>query len=265
VNLRQVIIVPPVGSNITLGSVVYSSGQPSGFTLENLALNAAPRELRVENLPLIAGGVVSPGRQTVRTVEAEGMIVGADADAVRASRALLQAALKDRGENPVRIRWTESGVSREVEGYLDGTVEFTSTDSHFLRFRFTVVCADPIAYASTETTATIGTAVSNTGTADVWPSFNVSMTGTVTSIRVGSTTTGEFVQLDDISGGSILEVDTRPGFEVVKIDNVSVMDKLAVATRFPAMLAGSNQFYVTVLAGGGTATGTVTWRSGWSE
>jgi len=265
VNLKQVIVISPTGTTITLGSVTYTTGAPSGFTLEEMSLDAAPRSLRTADLPLVAGGIVSPGHQSFRNVELSGMIVGVDAAAVQTLRATLVNALTDRGEDSVRIRWTAGGSSRELSGYLDGSVEFTSTGSHFLRFMFSVVCPDPIAYSVTESSGAIGTTVTNTGTADVWPTFNVALTGTVTSLRVGNSNTGEYVQLENLAGATAVQVVTAPGLENVTVNGVSALNKLATVSRFPVMKPGSNAFYVIALAGGGSASGTVTWTNGWVE
>lgn len=264
-NLRQITLIPPVGDPITLGSVTYTNGQPAGYTLTDLNLDAAPRTLRVADLPLVPGGIVAPGLQTFRTVTLAGTVVGADATEVQVARAALISACADRGGQTVTIRWTSDGATRELYGYLDGAVEFTSTGSHFLNYALTLVCPDPTAVSATVSSVAIGATTTNIGSAPVWPTFTVELTGTVSSVKVGNTTTGEYLQLDGLPAGDELIVATKPGFESVLLDGVSVLQTVAVASRFPALQPGANSLYVTVLAGGGTASGTVSWRSGWSE
>jgi hypothetical protein len=254
-----------LGTPITLGSVTYTNGAPAGFTLEELSLNAAPRTVYKSDLPLISGGLVAPGRATYRTVVAAGMIVGADANAVQVLRASLISACADRGLEPVAVRWVSDGVERELKGFLDGSVEITSTGSHFLSYSFTLICPDPVAQSTTVSNGVLGTSVSNSGSSEVWPTFSVEFAGTVTSVRVGNSTTGEYLQLDDLPAGVDLEIVTSPGFEAITLDGVSILNCLAVTSRFPSLQPGANDVYVTVLSGGGSAAGTLTWHAGWGE
>lgn len=264
-NLRQITLIPPIGNPVTLGTVTYTNGAAAGFTLEDLNLDAAPRTLHTSDLPLIAGGLVAPGRQTYRTVVASGMVVGVDATAVQVLRAALISVCADRGLEPVTVRWTSDGVQRELRGFLDGTVEFTSTGSHFLNYSLTLICPDPTAQATTMSTGALGATVTNTGSAEAWPTIQIALSGTVTSLRVGNSTTGEYVQLDDLTAGTDIEIVTAPGYETVTLDGVSVLHRLTVTSRFPSIQPGANTMYATVLAGGGSASGTVSWRTGWSE
>lgn len=268
-NLRQITLVPPGAPSITLGTVTYTGGTPSGYTLEDLRLDPADRTLSVVSLPLVAGGVVAPGRLSFRVIEAEGMIVGADAAAVRNLRRTLVAALADRDLTPVAVRWDPGVGVVEAHGYLDGAVEVTATGSHFVRYSFRLVCPDPVAYSTSVTNSLLaafpGTAVVNEGSAEVWPEFTLSASDTVTSMRVGNSSTQQYLQLDGLTGTGEITVVTAPGYETVVRGGVPILQTVNVASKFFGLAPGANALYVTVLAGGGSASGSAVWRAGWLD
>jgi hypothetical protein len=268
-NLRQITLVPPGAPSITLGSVTYTGGAPVGYTLEDLRLDPADRTLSVVPLPLVAGGLVAPGRLSFRVIEAEGMIVGANAAAVRTLRRTLVAALADRDASPVTVRWDPGVGVVETYGFLDGAVEVTATGSHFVRYSFRLVCPDPVAYSTTVATTPLaafpGTVVQNSGSAEVWPELTISTSGTVTSLRVGNSSTQRYLQLDNLTGTGAITVVTAPGYETVVRGGVPLLQTVNIASKFFGLAPGANALYVTVLSGGGSASGSAVWRAGWVD
>jgi hypothetical protein len=260
-NLRQITIAPSSLSSIVLGSVVYANGQPSGYTLEELEMNPAERKVFVADLPLVPGAVVAQGERTSRVISAAGMIVGADAAAVRSLRRNLIAALLDTGGpyNTITVAWTDDGVDREVYGNVLGEIEFTSTGSHFVRYRFSVVSQDPNSYSASVFSQSTDDPVVNAGNADTWPTFVVVVDAGETSVTITSSETGEQLVVENVSTGNFVVISTVPGFESLSVNGVSAMDKLTAASRFVRLKPGSNS--VTVSGG----SGTVYWRDGWSD
>lgn len=259
-NLRTVTLIGPTGETVTLGTL--TSG--AGYTLESTVFDAADRAQLAAPLPLVTGGVVAPGRLSFRTLRMSGVIVAtSDAQAAQLARELV-FALRDAGTDSVLVRYTPEATELELAGFLTGTVALRPVDgSMWLRYDFELQCPDPVALAGPQTQS-IATPVVNGGSAPTWPTITATLTGVVTSLRVGSTTTGEFVQLDGLSG-TVAEVviRSRPGFETVELDGVAGLDKLNVASTFFPLLPGANDLYVTVLAGTGSATAQVDWRDGY--
>ena len=258
-NLKQITLIPASGPNLVLGSVVYTGGAPSGFTIDTLELDPAPRRLYTSELALVPGAVVAPGQLGARDVRVSGTIVGADAEAVRALRATLVRTLNDGSGGTVGVRWTTEGTTRQVEGHLTGTVECRSTGSHFLEYGFTVVCANPVAFSTSTSTGAWGSAtpLNNLGPASAWPELVI--TATATSVTVANSTTAESLTISPVLVGNVITVVTEPGYELITIAGVAVLNKMSPTSRFPRLAPGLNTTTIT----GGTAT--ATWYAGWSE
>ena len=265
-NLRTVTLTVPNSTPVVLGAVDYSTSE--GFTLERSAIYTPPRRLGTSDLPLVQGGVVVPGRYELRTVELAGTIVAPTAAAAHVLYRALVETVRDRGNTATTITFDPEGDGdRELEGFLDGEVEASPAGGPYLAYRLRLVCPDPVAYATTINTETAGnapgTAMTNAGNALVYPTITATLSGTVTSLRVGSTTAGAYVQLDDLAAGTTLVIETAPGFETVTLDGSPILNKVAVASRFWGIEPGVNELYRTVLLGGGSATVSVSWRDGW--
>lgn len=258
-NLKQITLIPASGSNLVLGSVVYTAGAPSGFTIEALELDPAPRRIYTSDLALVPGAVVAPGQLGARNVRVSGTIVGADAEAVRALRTTLIQTVNNGSGGTVGVRWTTEGTTRQLEGHLDGSVATTSTGSHFLEYEFTIVCPNPVAYSTTSSTGTWGDPLPlvNAGSAPAWP--EIVITATATTVVLANATTGETLTIATVVVGDVITVVTEPGFELITISGAPVLNKMSPTSRFPRLAAGNNTTTIT----GGTAT--ATWSAGWSE
>jgi hypothetical protein len=265
-NLRTVTLTAPNATPVVLGVVDYATNQ--GFTLERSSIYSPPRRLGVADLPLVAGGIVVPGRYEPRSIELAGTIVAPTAEAAHVLYRALVAVVRDRGNTPTTITFDPEGDGdRELDGFLDGEVEASPAGGPYLAYRLRLVCPDPVAYGTTIYTETAGNSpgatMTNAGNAEVYPTITAALSGTVTSLRIGNTTAGAYVQLDDLAAGTTLVIETQPGLETVTLDGTPILGKVAVASRFWALEPGANAVYRTVLAGGGSAAVSVSWRDGW--
>lgn len=259
-NLKNVRLTASDGSFVTLGDVDVTTG--TGYTLSRTEMNAGGRQVFVSNLPLVAGGIVAPGRQRTRTVRLEGLVMAGTDQAVQALARLLVAVTADRGTDPVTITYMPEQQELTLEGQLTGSVELEPFErGPYMRYSLELECANPVAQADVQSQSA-ATAVVNGGDAAVPPVIQVTLSGTVTSLRVGSNTTGEYVQLDGLSSATTVDIDFRPGFELVEVDGVAALNLLNLASTFFLLLPGENDLYVTVLAGGGSASAVVEWRDG---
>lgn len=258
-NLKQITLVPASGPNLLIGSVVYTAGTPSGFTIDTLELDPAPRRIYTSELALVPGAVVAPGQLGARTVRVAGTIVGADAEAVRALRTTLIQTVNNGSGGTVGVRWTTEGTTRQLEGHLDGAVITRSTGSHFVEYEFTVVCPNPIAYATSSSTGSWGNPLPlvNAGSAPAWPELVITATGT--SVTVANSTTAETLTIAPVVVGNVITVITEPGYESISIAGAPVLNKMSPTSRFPRLASGNNTTTIT----GGTAT--ATWYAGWGE
>lgn len=261
-NFKKVTLTAPNGQFVELGE--YNSASRSGFTLERSSIQPAPRIVFSDNLPLVPGGIVAPGKLAGRTVELSGTVVGNDDSETYNLARDLVAVTRDRGFNPVVISYEAGGIDLELEGFLSGSVEIVPVErSPWFTYFLTLECADPVAKGEQEEETIPGNVVTG-GTTEVFPSILLEFTGEVTSVRVNSPTAGEFVQLDGLSAlAEEVLIDNRPGFEVVEVDGVSALNLLNVASTFFALLPGVNVIEVTVLAGTGSASGSIAWRDGY--
>lgn len=262
-NFKTVTLTAPTSETVTLGN--FDKATLSGYTLTGSSIQAAERQVFSSNLPLVAGGIVAPGRVSVRRVELSGLVIAPTDEAAYLLARALYEVVRDRGVDPVVISYNPDGVAAvELEGFLTGemTVE-PFQGGPWLSYTMTLECPDPIAKGEPQSDV-ITSPITNAGNANTWPTVVVALSGTVTSVRIGSTTTAEFVQLDGLAGTETeVVVSTRPGFETVEVDGVAALDKLTLDSTFFPLVPGDNDLYVTVLAGGGSATATVDWRDGW--
>jgi len=260
-NFSKVTLTGPTGDFVELG--VYDFVQRSGFTLERASIQPASRVVFSDNLPLVPGGIVAPGRITGRIVELSGTVVGNDDQETYNLARELVLVTKDRGFSPILVTYEAGGIDLELEGFLSGVVEIRPVeDSAWLSYSLTIECADPVAKAEPKEELIPGE-VEVGGNADVFPTITLDLTGEVTSVRVSSTTAGEFVQLDGVASAALqIVIDTRPGFERVEVDGVSALNLLNLSSVFFNLVPGTNDITVTVLTGTGSAVGTINWRNG---
>ena len=258
-NLKTVRLTGPTGEAITLG--VLDAG--AGYTLDSTRFNAAERVQFSSALPLVPGGVVAPGRLSFRSVRISGLLVAPTDIEVAGLARDLTFLLRDAGTDPVLITYTPELDELELSGFLTGTVRFEPVQGGpWMSYDFEIECPNPVALGDPQE-EDITEELVNRGTAPTWPTIRATLSGTVTSLRIGSNTTGDFVQLDGLSAVSEVLVVAQPGFETVELDGVAGLDKLTFTSTFFPLLPGANDLYVTVLAGGGSATATVEWRDGY--
>lgn len=259
-NLKTVRLIGPTGETLTLG-VLDAPGV--GFTLEQTRFNAAERAQFASNLPLVSGGIVAPGRLSFRSLRISGLLVAPTDLEVAGLARQLTFLLRDAGTDPVLVQYTPELDELELAGFLTGTVRFDPVErGPWMRYDFELECPDPVALGEAQE-EDITETLTNAGTAPTWPTITVALSGTVTSLRVGSTTTGDFVQLDGLTSPDEVVIRSRPGFEAVEVDGVAALDTLNFASTFFPLLPGGNDLFVTVLAGGGNATAQVEWRDGY--
>lgn len=269
--LDTITIRPPSFADVVLGVLATdTAGLPYGYTLD-AGSRISPGPLRVwrEELEFSTGGLVVPGRRGPRTVELNGRVIGRDDDETNELARLLAEACSDHGPALVELAYTVEGVARVLEGTVDGELTF-ARDGGWLTYQVAFVCPDPVAHAETVTTVTLsgapGATCSNTGNAEVWPLYEVTVTsGAPTGIKVGCTTTGRYVELAGLTTttGDVLTIDTTPGSQRVELNGVSARSKMTALSRMHSLPAGDSQAYVTVTAGTGAVSATVEFRSGW--
>lgn len=270
-NVQTVTLTNAVGASVTLGAVSYTSGHAVGYTLTKADLSPAPRAPRQQALPLVGGGVVTPGRPGIRVVTLEGQVLARTRTEANELRAALAAVVADQGDaGYVTIGYTPQATALTLTGTLDGTAEFDTGRGTTVGYRLRFVCPDPLAYSATVRTVTAagspGTSFTVLGDASSWPIITATVaSGTVTAITIGNSTTGLSVQLTGLSltTGKAITIVTRPGYEQVTVDGANGMGKRAANSRWVSFVPGVNKFYATVT--GGTATVTATWQDGWAS
>jgi hypothetical protein len=258
---------------VTLGQLSFTDGNAHGYTLERADFSPAPRRPRRQELPLVGGGVVTPGRPGIRMVELEGSVIGRSPSEANALAASLAACVADQGDTGfTSITYAPQGAARTLTGTLDGEIKLEATRNPcVVGYSLAFACPDPVAYstASREIVASAapGTGFTMPGDATVWPDLTIVATGSVTSFRVGNSVTGQFVQLDGLTltTGKTVTVTTRPGYEAVLVDGVNGMGKRNANSRWFNFVPGTNRLYVTVLGGTGSLVSTATFRDGWAS
>jgi hypothetical protein len=258
---------------VLLGDIsTTSEGHAIGYTIDKLNMSPAPRNPRKQETPLAGGGIVTPGRRGIRLVEVEGRIVAPTAQEVNELRRGLVDVCNDFGDDAyITVAFTPEDDELELTGTLDGQLDFETVHATTDRYRFTLACPDPLAYSTTVKTGTAtaspGTTLTVDGDSEVWPEFTGTFSGQVDALRIGNSTTGRFIRLEDLEStdGQELRIVTRPGYEEVTLDGVSIMDKRDLSlSRWVSFVPGANGFYRTIGTGGGTITVTATWRDGWA-
>lgn len=255
-NLKTLTLAPQTGSPIVLGVITYIDSHPSGYTIDDVQLDPGKRRLNIQELPLITGSLVAPGKLGERDVTVSGTIVGADAAAVRTLRRQLIEVLRDRGTSFVTLKWTPEATEVSLTGYLNGAVECQSTGSHFLSYTFTVTCPDPVAYATAASSQTIGGTATTLGNAEVFPLMQVNTTAA--TVVISNTTTLQTMTLTSMTNG-VCQISTKPGYESITLGGVSIMQKLSSASKFISLQPGANVITCTGCAG------LMGWYNGWVD
>lgn len=255
-NLKTLTLAPQTGTAIVLGVITYIDSNPSGYTIDDLQLDPGKRRLNIKELPLITGSLVAPGKLGERDVTVSGTIVGADAAAVRTLRRQLIEVLRDLGTSFVTLKWTPEATEVSVTGYLNGAVECQSTGSHFLTYTFTVTCPDPISYALASSAQTIGGTATSLGNAQVFPLIQVNTTAA--TVIISNTTTLETFTLTNMTNG-VCQISTKPGYESVTLNGVSIMQKVSSSSKFISLQPGANVITCTGCAG------LMGWYNGWVD
>lgn len=266
-NLSTVTLSVAGVSPIVLGVVDRTGGSASGFTLESARINPADRMLYSENLPLVPGGVVTPGRMGSRTVELAGTVVAGTSAGARSLLQQLVAVVTDRAASEITVEYDNGQGTVALTGYLDGTVETEAIGGPFLSYALRILCADPVAKTPFEYSGGFGSypgaTIENNGNAETWPRIEVAVGAGVTGVRIGNSTRGWYLDFDDITSGT-LSVDLTPGYESAELNGTSCIGKLSYASRFFPIAPGDNGIYVTVTSGAGSVSGTIYWRYGWA-
>jgi hypothetical protein len=269
-------LIGPTGT-LALGNVTHTTAGSSGYTVE---LNTTPGPLVVyrSELKQTTGGIVVPGKRGPREVTIRGQVLGINRHDLAGRWAALMAFLGDLDgellgvsvEVPPADPLFALPTTRTLYGAIDGGLEVERLTPLAESFELRLICPDPVAYGITEIetlTGTPGVTVTNAGDGQVGAVFVIAgpSSGTATAVRIGSTTTGKKVDVSGISlaSGDELVLDTTPGRETLTVNDVSVAGTIDVASRWPLLLPGTNQVYVTRTGGSGDLTGTVEWRSGW--
>lgn len=268
--LTEVTLTTTAGATVTLGAPALIGGHAVGYTLDKADVSPAPRAPRQQTLPLVGGGVVTPGRPGIRTIEVEGLVIGRTASETNGLARALVEVLADEGDMGfTAIAFEREGTEVQLLGTLDGRVDLEERGGTLIRYRARLVCPDPTAYAldsrSVAAAASPGTDFDVYGDVPAWPTFTLTASGAVTSLRIGNTTTGRFVQLDglDLDTGDEVVITTRPGYEAITINDANGMAYRASTSRWVRFVPGANRLYVTVLGGAGTLTAAATWADGW--
>lgn len=255
-NLKTLTLAPVSGNPITLGVVTYVNGSASGFTIDELTIDPSSRRLTIQELPLVTGSLVAPGKLGERNVVVSGIIVAENAQNVRTLRRQLIEVLRDSGVNHVAVKWTPEAVEVGLTGFLNGAVECSPAGGHFLNYTFTVTCADPVAYAVTTSTQTIGGTATTLGNAEVFPTIQVNTTAA--TVVISNTTTLQTMTLTSMTNG-VCVISTKPGFESITLGGVSIMQKLSSASKFISLQPGANVITCTGCAG------LMGWYNGWVD
>jgi hypothetical protein len=260
--LRTISLRSPLAT-VVLGDPSYASGHAVGFTLDSAEMNAGPQRLQRDGYPLAPGGMVTQLPVEPREVQLSGRLWATSAAEANALRSQLVQACTGL----VTIEFAPGAATLELTGLLDGSVELSDPAGYCMRFRLRLVCPDPVAYETSETTVAVGGAagpVVNAGDGEVWPDLRFTVvSGTLTALSVSSTRTSRTLALSGLSAaaGTVITVAMLPGYEEVLVGTTPAMHRVTAASRFWSLLPGSNA--VTVTATGASVSGTCSFRSGW--
>lgn len=271
--LNTATLLAPDDSSVELGvRSTDANGDVVGYLDVDIRVDPAALAVFRQDLAQLVGALAVQGRRTARVVSIEGTVVGTDRVDVNQRARALGEILSDHADELVRIRYDATGETLELGGVVDGAPEFEPVyGKQALRFTASLICPSPVALEVTSKNVALspspGTACTNDGNATVWPVFTATVgSGTVTSIRIGNSSTGDKTTLTglNMTAGQVLTLDGTPGRQVLNIDGVRVWDKRVAGSRWPSLPAGDSDLYVEVLAGGGTLSSRdATWRDGW--
>lgn len=267
-NVSTVTIVTPSATEIVLGTLTYPSGHGYGYTLDEAQLSPAPRDLTALNLPLVPGGLVTPGELSYREISLSGMVVADTAAAVRVLYGQLVAATSIDGAGLLRVRYHNGTEDVEAYGVLSGSVEGSAAGGPYMNYSLTILCGDPVSYSmvpSIVVAASGAGAVTlpNAGSASVYPTLTI--TGSATSVTVASSN-GQTLVLGwaghYLPGSGTTIVVCKPGEEVVTVSGGVNYSVLAVGSALQMRIPPGGVSF-TVTASGGTASVSCAYREGY--
>lgn len=280
---------------VHIGSLTFDGGSPpvGAYVAKELQgwFSSPPMRADVEDRPNADGAFFSDRNyRSARALRFVGALLGGS---VEAQETLMDAfaALQANGA-PIEISVETDTQTRSVTATLTGEAEVVPVaqmDAAIVTARF--ICYDPIKYGTaTESTTGLPTqgggleyelgepsgalyygalgdlgrvTLTNTGTADTWPSFEV--TGTLDAgFYLQRLDTGQILRYDRVvPAGTTVTIDSRTG--EVLIDGVSDASSYLTRDEFFAVPAGGTaevQFNA-IGASSGSPTLTATYRSGW--
>lgn len=200
----------------------------------------------------------SDGEQFIRS-QLGARLIEVDIRLISTSRSNLQSAIRELAgklysKEPAKLELDETDKYEMaiLDGYSDVN-KFLHTGRITLEF----ISPDPASYSATETTVTIGaTDITNAGTYPATGIITITKTGTVSSLQVGLSTTGEKIQIDhDFINTDTIIIDLAA--ETVTKNGVSIMQDVTLDSDFFRLPIG--KFKITKTAG----TAVLKYRARW--
>lgn len=137
---------------------------------------------------------------------------------------LIDLVKRDRqaAEGPVKIRYVVGASTFEIEGYYSGGLEMGAIKKTYENFNIQFICEDPFWHEITTNTTALNinstTVITNTGTAQAYPSFVFAGTGNIT--QISNDTTGKVLNFNGLSvtGSEIVTISLAPPTRTISSD-----------------------------------------------
>ena len=211
----------------------------SKFQLVSVAgLNPPVADIAYSQLATSDGGVFNMARGQARNIVLTIQPMGG----VEAKRLELYEFLAPKSAITLEIKTDNRHVT--IDGYVESMEIDYNANPQLVQV--SIICPNPYFKDKTKTTVSIPGTVINPSEAVQGAEFTLTLTGSGTSIVLTNTTTGEALTINDsVSSGQVVNIDTRQGQKLVKINSINKMSKVDLSSDFVQLQPGNNAITIS--------------------
>lgn len=226
---------------------------------------AARHDERLVGLPVVLPGPQTDRAELRRWAKALDPVPGLGTLTViggphagRMLRCVYEAGLDDFAEDEPSIGLTTLAFRAPDPYWLDSTE--STIELHLGSTSYTWFPFLPLVLGTSDVFGQ--TTITNGGDVDAWPV--VTVIGPGTELSLSNSTTGKTTRITgNIAAGSVVEVDTRPGYKTVRVDGYNAFGRLTDDSTLWPLVPGPNRVSIGFATADANSSVAFRWRGRW--